>query len=159
MMSKSVLEQELSKINNISDPITAAQVLADAYAVFASDAVASVFITSAGVELGKAAMVQVLNALPGALNSPGQGLTRLPQGVKAFWIAVAGGLATSFPGATAITPPPNTTLQADFVSVAALNKSIPRNKANSIAEISKVFYNNAVIGGVVTIAATPYPIL
>jgi hypothetical protein len=147
VMAASVLATELLNLDPVPTEAQAIQTLADAYAVFAADAVAGAQpITPAGVAAGKAAMIA---ALPG-MNSPGASAMVLATAVQAFWGAAALGLATSFAGATAIVPPPNAGLQALLTSDFSTNTGSSASKAAATSLLANDFYAQSVIGGTVT---------
>lgn len=147
MMASATLANQLLNLDPVATELQARQTLTDAYGVYASAAVAgAVAITVAGINLGKAAM---LAALVG-MNASGAGAAKLVAGVQAFWTAVAGGLATSFAGATAITPPPHAGLLALLTSSFATNTSGAASKASATSLIASNFHAQAIIGGTVT---------
>lgn len=157
VMVASTLANELLNLDPVDTEAQAAQTLADAYAVFAADAQAGVpQITPTGVSLGKAAMLAGLIGM----NAPGAGAAVIAAAVQAFWVAVAGGLATSFAGAIAILPPAHVGLQAllalDFLN----NTNSAATKAAATSLIAGDFYAQAIIGGTVTYTGpTVFPIL
>ncbi len=155
-MSESTLATELENLAPTSTESEAAQTLTDAYGVYAAGAIAGgVPITSAGVDLGKAAM---LPALAG-MSADGAGITIIPSAVVAFWNGVAGGLSTSFVGATAITPPPHATLPSAFASLMPTNTSGDVTKAEAAASIAEIMHADAIVGGTVTYPGGTFPIL
>lgn len=143
------LASELAALVPTGQEAEAAERLALAYAVYAADAEAATPILEAGVEAGQAAMEAALVGM----SAPGAGAVKLEAGVKAFWAAVALGLATSFAGATAITPPPFTGLalaiQATFDANLAGGASL-EDAADALAAT----IHAALPGGTVT---TPGP--
>jgi hypothetical protein len=146
-MSAATLANELLNLDPVDNEPQAAQVLADAYAVFAADAQAGAQpITATGVTLGKAAMLAALSGM----NASGAGAAVIAAAVQAFWVAVAGGLATSFAGATAILPPANAGLQALLSSDFATNTSSSASKATATSLLANDFYAQAIVGGTVT---------
>ncbi len=150
MMSASTLRTELLNLDPTDSEPTARQRLTDAYGVFATDAktaVTSVPITSAGVNLGKAAMEP---ALTGMSVDPTPG-TVITAGVIAFWGAVALGLATSFAGATAIVPPPNAGLIVALGPIFVANMAGGLSKSDSMLAIATAMHVQAIIGGTVTL--------
>lgn len=146
-MQQSTLADQLANLVPAATEAAAITRLADAYATFATDAVAgAISITAAGIALGKAAM---LLALVG-VSSPGAGATVLASAVQAFWTAVAGGLTTSFSGATAIVPPPNAGLQALLTTTFATNTASQASLSAATNAVATVMHNQAIIGGTVT---------
>ncbi len=152
-MSQSVLAAQL--LNLVPSPTEAAAVitLANAYGVFAAGAVAgAVAITAPGVALGKAAMQAALVGM----SAPSAGAVVLTAAVQAFWAAVAAGLSTSFPAATAVTPPPHAGLQALLVSTFAANTAAGADLATATQAVATALHNQAIIGGTV---AFPGPVV
>lgn len=146
-MSTSTLATELLNLDPVaveSDAITA---LTDAYGVFAAEAVAGAqTLTAAGVDLGKAAMSAALVGM----SAPNAGAAILVTAAQAFWAAVAGGLATSFAGATVITPPPHASLLALLNATFPSNTSGALSKADATQNVANNFYAEAIVGGTVT---------
>lgn len=135
----------------------AALALANAYAVFATDAAAGAAVpTSANIAAGKAAMI---GALAG-MSAPSAGLTKIPAAVQAFWTAA---VAPPWPPAIGATPPPNASLAALFAATAASNVSSMNDLPTSMRAIATDMFNEAIIGGIMLIppppAGTPTPIL
>lgn len=157
MLAATLAAGLLSLTVNPSDTeLAARQKFADAYGSFASTANAGgAVITPVGVAAGKAAMVSAL----AGLSTPGSGATVLTNAVLAFWSAVAAGLATSFAGATAITPPPHAGLGSELQSVGNANVASKASAIDATNAIANAFYSQAIIGGTVTIGITPFPIL
>lgn len=146
-MSASALASQLLNLVPAATEAAAIAVLADAYGAFASDAVAgAAAITAAGIALGKAAMQAALVGV----SSPGAGSAVLTAAVQAFWVAMAGGLATSFPAATAVVPPPHAGLQALLDATFAANTAAMANLADAAQAVATDLYNQAIIGGTVT---------
>jgi hypothetical protein len=146
-MSASALATQLLNLTPVATEATAIARLADAYAAFASSAIAGVApITPAGVALGKAAMSSALVGV----SAPGAGAAVLASAVQAFWVAVAGGLATSFATATAIAAPPNAGLQVALAATFASNTASRADLATATQAVATVLHNQAIIGGGVT---------
>jgi hypothetical protein len=146
-MSQVVLAAQLLALEPAAAEADAVSALADAYATFAADAQAgTAAITAAGVALGKAAM---LAALVG-MSAPGAGSAVLTAAVQAFWGAVAGGLATSFPAATAIVPPPHSGLQALLDATFTSNTATAASGPDATAAVAADLYGQAITGGGVT---------
>lgn len=147
VMAASTLANELLNLDPVDNEAQAAQTLTDAYGVFAADAMAGAQqLTVAGVNLGKAAMQPALTGM----NAPGAGAAVIAAAVQAFWVAVAGGLAASFAGATAIVPPANLGLQALLTSDFLTNTNSAASKAAATSLLAGDFYAQAIIGGTVT---------
>ena len=146
-MTSAVLAYELRNLDPVPTEAQAIVTLTNAYGVFASYATAvGVPITSAGVSLGKAAMASALVGM----NAPNAGASKLAAAVQAFWGAVALGLAVSFTGALAITPPPNAGLLSLLTTHFATNTSGSATKEAATTTIAGDFYVQAIIGGTVT---------
>lgn len=146
-MTQAVLATQLQGMTPVSSEPAAIATLANAYAVFAADAVAGAApITAAGIALGKAAMSTALVGM----SSAGAGAGKLVTAVQAFWVAVAGGLATSFAGATAIVPPPNAGLLALLTATFAANTSTSADLATATNAVATNLRDQAIIGGTVT---------
>jgi hypothetical protein len=146
-MSPTVLAEELANLVPAATEIEAVTTFADAYAIFAADAMAGAApITPAGVLLGKTAMAPLLIGM----STPGQGAAKMTQGVQAFWVAVAGGLAVSFAGAIAIVPPSHAALQPALEATFATNTASSASKEDATTLMATVFYSQAILGGTVT---------
>ncbi len=154
-MAAATLANELLNLDPVDTEAAAITTLADAYAVFAAQAQAGPqTITATGVNLGKAAMSAALIGV----SSPGAGAAVLTTAIQAFWAAVAGGLATSFAGAIAITPPPHSSLTAQLSSTFSTNTSTTADKPTATSAIASDMYSEAVIGGTVTYPGGPPPV-
>ena len=112
----------------------AIQAWADGYAIYAANAQALTTITPAGVALGKAGMISGM----AGLTNPGNAATAIATGLRGFWSAVAGGLATSFAGATAITAPPFVGLEAALTANFATNNApgVTRDAAAALVALN-----------------------
>lgn len=157
-MNAETLAQQLLNLSTSPSKTEAeaVQKFADAYATFAADAEANaVKLTAAGVALGKAAMVTAL----AGLSQPGNGATVLTNAIVAFWAAVAVGLATSFVGATVITPPPHAGLLAALQEQGDVNIATKADAVTATKAIAGVFYAQALIGGTVTFVTPVFPII
>lgn len=108
-------------------------------------------ILPAGVALGEAAM---LLALVG-MTDLNQAATKVQDGLTAWWAAIAGGLTTSFAGATAITPPDMSSIATDLQTAFDANLAALLNLADAADEIATVIHAAALDGGSVT---TPGPV-
>ena len=146
-MVKNTLATQLQNLAPASAEATAITNLVNAYGTYASAAAAgAVPITPAGVNLGKAAMQAALVGM----SASGAGITKIPAAVIQFWVGVAGGLATSFPGATAIVPPPNAGLAALLAATFPANTSGNKTLAQAADAIATNMHAQAIIGGTVT---------
>lgn len=147
-MLQSTLSTQLQNMAPAAAEATAITNLVNAYGTYASAAAAgAVPITPAGVNLGKAAMQAALVGM----SAPGAGITKIPLAVVQFWVAVAGGLATSFAGALAITPPPNAGLAALLAATFPANVSGNKTLAQAADAIATNMHTQAIIGGTVTL--------
>ncbi len=146
-LTESTLSTQLQNLAATTSEATAITALTDAYGVYAADAVSNaVTLSTAGVNRGKAAMSAALVGM----SASGAGLTKIPLAIAAFWNAVAGGLATSFTGATAIVPPPHASLPTTFPDTCGTNTSGQKTLAQSAAAIAGVMHADAIVGGSVT---------
>jgi len=163
-MDESVLEEGLLELDPTIITIQAISAFVKAYEVYAADASATapmqdgLPLLPAGLALGVAAMEGVMSALP-LISGPNEALTRIPQAVIAFWTAIAGGLATSFAGATAIVPPPHATFQVDFATLMAANTAASVSKEDAAASLATLMHINATLGGTVSVGPTVYTIV
>lgn len=150
-MSQSVLAAQLLHLVPVATEAEAILTLADAYAIFATDAETVsvdtvVPISAEGVALGKAAMRAALVGV----GSSGAGSVVLTAAVQAFWAAVAAGLAVSFFGVTAIAPPPNAGLRVLLDATFATNTAARASRATATNAIATNLHNQAIIGGAAT---------
>lgn len=155
-LSQSTLATELE--SQIPEGAEAAAIsnFADLYASYTEAAAALTPLLAAGVALGKAAMPAAMTGM----SVSGAGAGKIVAGIQAFWVGVAGGLAASFVGATAITPPPHSGLLAALQPVFDSNTSGSRSLADSAAAVAVVMHAQAIIGGTVTTTGpTVTPIL
>lgn len=121
-MTQGALSTALQGMVPVGDEAAAIVNLVSAYSAYATDATALTPILAAGVLLGESSMAAALVGMSGS----GQGATKFKEGVEAFWVAVAGGLSTSFAGASAISPPTfgSLDIQAVFDDNASLDRSL-----------------------------------
>lgn len=146
-MSQGKLASQLLHLTPAATEAQAIATLVGAYSTFAADAeAAGVPVTAAGVALGSAAMQAALVGV----SAPGAGASVLTSAVQAFWAAVAGGVAASFSGATAVVPPPHAGLQALLEATFASNLASRASLADATAAVAGDLYNQAIIGGTVT---------
>lgn len=147
MMSQATLATELLNLTPTATEAGAVAALTDAYGVYAAEATANgVPLSAAGVDLGKAAMATALVGM----SDPDAGLTKIPAAVAAFWSAVATGGPTSFAGATAVTPPPHTTLPADFEALMTSNTAASVTSQEAADSLAEILHTGATVGGTVT---------
>ena len=154
-MLPATLSTELQNMTPSTTEASAITALTDAYGVFAADATASTPILSAGVDLGKAAMAPALVGM----SVPNAGAAKMVAGIVAFWVAVAGGLTTSFTGATAIFPPPNAGLQAALDAIFPANTAGNLSLADAMTNVANAMHAQAIIGGTVTVGPIVTPII
>jgi hypothetical protein len=157
-MTQATLSTQLQNMTPTGAEATAITNLVNAYGTYAAGAASNgVPIQAAGVNLGKAAMQAALVGMSGA----NQGITKIPASIVQFWIAVAGGLATSFAGAIAIVPPPNAGLAALLAATFPANVSGNKTLVQACNAIAADMHVQAIIGGTVTFAGPigPFPIL
>ena len=147
MLNPLTLRDELLALAPTNSEASAIDTLSNAYATYALGAEAGgVTITPAGVDLGKAALKPALVGM----SASGAGLSIIPAALLAFWVAVAAGLATSFVGATLITPPPHAGLAAAFAALMPLNTAGNISKADAVLSVANMFHAAAIVGGTVT---------
>lgn len=155
---QATLSTQLQNLAPTTVEATAITNLVNAYGTYAAGAASNaVPITPAGVTLGKNAMSAQLVGM----SASGQGITKIPASIVAFWAAVAGGLATSFAGAIAIVPPPNAGLAALLAATFPANTSGNLTLAQACDAIAANMHAQAIIGGTVTFTGPvgPFPIL
>lgn len=160
-MSQSTLASNLETLEPSDSATVAANRIADAYDSYASDAQTSTTnapLLPAGRALGKTAMVAALIAEPG-LSSPGAAVGILVSAHLAFWAAVAGGLTTSFLGATAIVPPLFTSLSTNLTADFLANTNGSKSLEDSVDDIADSIHSGSISGGTVTIGAVVEPII
>lgn len=148
VMSAGTLATELLDLVPVGSEAAAIATLVGAYGTFASAAAAGASsITAAGINLGQSAMSMALVGV----SAPNAGSAVLAASIQAFWVAVAGGLATSFPSASAVTPPPHAGLQAQLDATFAANVVGNADLADAVNAVATTIYNQAIIGGTVTL--------
>jgi len=146
VMSSATLASELQNLTPRIDEPGAAEALAEAYRVFALDAVGNgVPILPAGPDAGKLAMIPVL----AGMSQPGAGALKIEQGVRAFWLAAA--LPAFFPGSIAALPPPTVGLANSLQPVFDSNTSGGATLEQAAQAVAAVMYANAIVGGTVTL--------
>jgi hypothetical protein len=153
---QTTLADELRSLAPTALEADAITTLTDAYANYAADATAnSVALSPAGVLLGKAAMASALVGMSAA----GAGIAAIPAAIKAFWVAVAGGLATSFAGATAIVPPPHASLSSAFATLMPTNTAGEVTADQAADSMALIMHADAILGGTVTFGIPTFPIV
>lgn len=158
VMSKTKLEGKLASIVPVGTEAEAIANFANAYADHVLDvplgtgAQAATPIQAGGVALGKAAMIAALTGM----NDPGAAAGKLKSGLQAFWNAVAGGLTTSFAGATAITPPPFSAIDLQPVFDYVRDNELTQPQAMDL--IAQEIHSNVSGGSVTTPGPTVTPI-
>lgn len=152
-LSAATLSTALQSMTPRSSEADAIAALVNAYATHAEDAEAATAILSGGINLGKAAMSAALVGM----SATGAGAAKMAGGIVAFWSAVAGGLATSFAGATAISPPFATLSAADIQPVFDANVAAAKSLSDACDAIAAAIYAK-LAGGTVTVGLTVTPI-
>jgi hypothetical protein len=151
-MTQAKLADELLAMDPVDNEPEAANNLATAYANFAADAVGNgIPLAPAGLNLGKTAMTGALTGM----SAPGAGITAIPAAIVAFWGAVCGGFAVSFPGSVGATPPPHAALAASFAALMPVNTAADLSKEDATKAIAAIMYADAVLGGIVILPGAP----
>lgn len=155
MMTATALSSAFQAMVPVATEAEAATNLAGAYATYAEDAQTLTPILAPGVELGRVAMAAALTGM----STPGAAAAVIAGGIQAFWVAVAGGLATSFAGAVAITPPSPTLIAVDLQTVFNANTASSLSISDSADALSVVVHAKIVGGTVTTAGPTVTPIV
>lgn len=151
-LTQSTLADGLKTMTPTGDESVAIQRMVDAYGDYASEATgAGIAITTAGVELGKAAMSPVLVGM----SAPFAAIAKIPASIISFWGAVCTGFAVSFPGSVAATPPPHASLAAAFAALMPANVAARLNTDQAMDAVAAIMHTDATIGGTVTLPGTP----
>jgi len=151
-MTQAKLANELLALDPVDNEPDAAQNLATAYANFAADAVGNgIPLSPSGVTLGKNAMTAALSGM----SVSGAGITIIPAAVIAFWGAVCGSFAVSFPGSVGATPPPHATLASAFAALMPANTAGNLSKEDSTNALAGIMYADAIVGGIVLLPGAP----
>jgi hypothetical protein len=154
-MSLSKLQGELEKVGPAATEAAGAVALANAYAVYAADAVVAlptpVPLSSLGLAAGKSAMSSALIGM----NASGAAVGVITSALVAFWGAVAATPAVSFSGATAVLPPPHASFSSDLTSTATSNVQDENDLATAMHAIASDMHKGATTGGTATIAMVP----
>lgn len=146
-LSNVTLHTELLNMVPVATEAESASALTDAYAVYAAGATANgVPLTSAGIVLGQAAMLSALSGM----SSPNQGANRLRSGFNAFWTAIAGAAAVSFPGSTLVTPPPFSALEGLLASTFSTNTSGELSLSTALQNVANAIHAATLTGGTAT---------
>lgn len=148
-MSPSTLASQLaSHMVNATTEAAAVTNFVAAYGAYAASATGGAApITPAGVNLGKAAMAPALTGM----SAPGAGVPCLVAGCIAFWAAVAGGLATSFAGATVVVPPTFAGLAALLTATFASNVAGNLTAPQAFNAVATAIHAQTILGGAVTL--------
>ena len=147
-MSRATLSSELQGLTPSGTEADAIQKLTAAFAAYCEEAVALTPILSAGIDLG----VEAMEAELVGMNAPGAAAAKIAAGFQAFWNAVALGLATSFAGASAITPPSYAALPVMLQGVFYANRDLGRTLEESADVMATAIHVSTVPGGSVTTA-------
>lgn len=145
-LAAATLSTALAGAGFTSSDAATAQAWSAAFATYAAGAQAATPILAAGVTLGRTAMESAL----AGMSAPNQAAPRLAAGVAAFWAAVAGGLAASFAGATAITPPTYPGLEGALVACFDANRDSAATLAQAMDAITGVMHSIRAGGSVTT---------
>ncbi len=145
-MSVATLRTELEAIQPSAEESDAISALVAAYATYAEDAVAGPKLSAAGKALGQTAMATALIGM----SEPGAGITKIPEGLQRFWMAVAGGLATSFSGATAIIPPSFAGFAVPWAALMVTNTDSGRSQPEAVEAIADLIHTHSTLDGTVT---------
>ena len=157
-LSETTLANELLNLSPTTSESDVIKALANAISAHAAEAEAITTILQSGVDLGsdamKLAMVGISNPIDGVAAA------KLGAGVRAYWAAVALGLATSFELATAIVPPLFVGLESALQAVFDANIANKRDLSSATSEIAQVIHAATKIGGqVATPPSTVTPII
>jgi hypothetical protein len=153
-MSSATLATQLQAVVPEALEADAVANLADAFANYCATAQAATTLTAAGKALGKAAFI----AAAVGISTPGAGAAGIVAAIHAFWTAVAGGLATSFAGATAITPAFASLTSADLQPVFDSNTSGSATLASAASALATAIHAKRTGGTVTTPGPTVTPI-
>lgn len=159
MMNAQVLADGLlDNSNNLpADEAEAAQALAAAYGIFATDAETNTIpINPAVIPAAQAAMQSALSGI----SATGAGPTVFPAAIAAFWATIAASFAVAWPGSTAAVPPPHSGFSSALASVAAANTSGMLSREDATSNIADLMHSLATAGGTVTFPpGVTFPIL
>ena len=151
-MTQAKLADELLAMDPVDNEPEAAEILATAYANFAATAVGNgIPVTPAGISSGKAAMISTLSGM----SAPGAGITIIPAAIVAFWGAVCGSFAASFPGSVGATPPPHASLSTAFTNLMLANTTANLSKEDSTKALATIMHTDAIVGGIVLLPGAP----
>jgi len=154
-MAQATLSASLvAEMTPVSSEAAAIANLVAAYSAYAEEAEALTSILGPGVELGEGAMAIALVGM----NTPGAGPAKFVAGLQAFWTGVAGGLTTSFLGATAISPIPYAGLLAALTPVWTANQALERSVEDAMDAIATAIHSQVAGGTVTTSGPTITPI-
>jgi hypothetical protein len=132
MLDNAALATNLESMAPTTSEATAIANLSEAYRAYCAGAQAN------GVPISGAVLAAAKTAMQGALvGLSTTGAVSIQAGCVAFWASVALGLASSFTGALAITPPTcaalSAALTATFAANVAANKTLPQ-AAEAVAD-------------------------
>ena len=158
-MSLDILKTELANVGPSATEAEAVTALADAYAVYAADAVVAlptpVPLTAVGLASGKSAMSLALVGM----NEDGAAIGKITSALIQFWGAIALTPAASFSGATAVVAPPHSSFSAALTVTATANVQDEKNLEDSMHAIASDMHGSAIVGGTATIAMVTTAIL
>jgi hypothetical protein len=153
-MSSATLSSELQNVVPEDTEADAIQNLASAFADYCATASALTTLTAAGKALGRAAFVTTAVGI----SASGAGAAKLVAAIHAFWTAVAGGLAASFSGATAIVPAFASLTSADLQPVFDSNTSSSASISAAASALATAIHAKKGGGTVTTPGPTVTPI-
>ena len=146
VMNPNTLASELENLVPTVIESVAAQRLADAYEVFALDAIGNgVPILPSGPAAGKSAMIPALTGM----SAPGAAASIIGNAVVSFWAAAA--TPAAFPGSIAVVPPPNANLASLLPSIFNANTAGNLSLVDAVQVIASTMHAEAIIGGTVTL--------
>ncbi len=146
-LSQPTLETAFESLVNTTSEAAAITALVNAFNTYAAGAQAATPVLAAGLTLGRAAMSSALVGM----NASGAGAAKVATAIKAFWTAVAGGLATSFAGATAIVAPYQTLTTTHVQDAFTASKNAGSSLAASADALAAAIHPKRT-GGTVTTA-------
>ena len=155
-LSEAVLAQELLSLGPATTEAEAITSLSDAYSAYAEDAESNALpLLPTGLALGVTALQDAL----AGMNTPGQAAAFIANGIIAFWVAVAGGLSSSFSGATVIVPPPHAGLEVSLGGLFAANIVNRVTQEEAAEGLAGLLHPLAITGGTVTFGVPSFPII
>lgn len=151
-LSSATLSSGLQAVVPETTEAAAVQNLATAFADYFGACTPT--LLPAGKAAGRAAFVTAASGI----SASGAGAAKLLAAVQAFWAAVAGGLAASFSGATAIAPAFPSLASSDFSSAFASNTSGSASISAAASALATAVHAKRAGGTVTTPGPTVTPI-